>query len=118
MSRALAILALLPVLVLSHVALGATAVRLVKSVPAAGARIKAPRHVILTFSDSVEPAFSGALLLDREGKNFSGAPVKVDRRVITITPDRLAPGRYRVVWHAVAHDGHRRDGEFRFTVFR
>ena len=90
--------------------------RLTKATPAAGSKAKSPRHVVLTFSEALEPAFSGALLMDDDGRNLSGAPVRVDGTVMTLTPDRLAPGRYHVSWHAVGHDTHRTEGEFAFTV--
>jgi copper resistance protein C len=89
---------------------------LVKSTPGAGERIRSPRHVVLTFSEALEPAFSGALLIDEVGRNFSGAPVKVDGPIMTLTPGRLEPGHYQVNWHAVGHDTHRTEGEFSFTV--
>jgi methionine-rich copper-binding protein CopC len=92
--------------------------RLLKSSPGSGAHTKPPRHVILTFSEALEPAFSGALLMDSDGRNFSGAPVKVDGPVMTLTPDRLAPGSYHVSWHAVGHDTHRTEGEFSFIVVK
>ena len=63
--------------------------------------VKSPRHVVLTFSEALEPAFSGALLMDQSGRNFSAAPTKVNGPVMTLTPGRLLPGRYRVVWHSV-----------------
>jgi methionine-rich copper-binding protein CopC len=91
---------------------------LLKSVPVRGAKTRPPRHVVLTFSEALEPAFSGALLMDADGRNLTGAPVKIDGPVITLTPDRLAPGRYQVTWHAVGHDTHRTDGSFTFTVAR
>jgi methionine-rich copper-binding protein CopC len=87
-----------------------------KSMPAANAKIPSPRHVVLNFSEALEPAFSGALLLDKDGRNLTGAPVKVDGPVMTLTPGHLAPGRYKVAWHSVGHDTHRLDGEFSFTV--
>jgi len=90
--------------------------RLVKAVPAAGSKTKTPKHVVLTFSESLEPAFSGALLMDSDGRNLSGAPIKIDGPVMTLSPERLAPGRYHVNWHAVGHDTHRTEGEFSFTV--
>jgi hypothetical protein len=90
--------------------------RLLKSLPAAGARIKTPRRVVLTFSEALEPAFSGALVMDSEGRNFSAGPMKVDGPVMTLTPGKLQPGTYKVVWHSVGHDTHRMEGEFSFTV--
>lgn len=89
---------------------------LVKSLPAQGAKTKSPRHVVLTFTEALEPAFSGVLLMDSDGRNLSGAPVKIDGAVMTVTPDHLPPGRYQVTWHAVGHDTHRTDGSFAFTV--
>ena len=89
---------------------------LTKSTPKPGAKVKPPRHVVLTFSEALEPAFSGALLMDKVGRNLSGAPVKVDGPVMTLTPDKLPPGRYQVSWHAVGHDTHRTEGNFSFTV--
>ena len=91
---------------------------LLKSSPAPGSHIRAPRHVTLTFSEALEPAFSGALLMDSDGRNFNGAPVKVDGSVMTLTPERLAPGRYHVSWHAVGHDTHRTEGEISFIVVK
>jgi hypothetical protein len=87
-----------------------------KSTPAANAKVKSPQHIVLRFSESLEPAFSGALLLDQDGRNVSGAPVVVDGPLITLTPGKLAPGVYHVSWHSVGHDTHRLDGDFNFTV--
>jgi len=90
--------------------------RLVRSAPTEGARIKSPQHVVLTFNEALEPAFSGALLMDMDGRNLSGEPVKVSGRRITLTPPRLKPGAYIVSWHCVGHDGHRVDGHLHFRV--
>jgi len=87
-----------------------------KSSPARGAKVKSPTHVVLHFSEPLEPAFSGALLLDSDGRNVSGAPVKIDGTELMMTPGSLSPGIYHVAWHAVGHDTHRREGEFSFTV--
>ena len=89
---------------------------LVKSAPAKGAQIKSPKHVVLTFSEALEPAFSGALLLDEDGRNVSGAPVKINGPVMILTPGHLEPGIYHVNWHSVGHDTHRLEGDFSFTV--
>jgi methionine-rich copper-binding protein CopC len=112
MSKILLSLVLLPFLA----APGFADARLVKSLPAAGATVSPPAHVILQFSAALEPAFSGALLLDSDGRNVSGAPVKINGTEIVITPGHLAPGLYHVAWHSVGHDTRRLEGEFRFTV--
>jgi methionine-rich copper-binding protein CopC len=87
-----------------------------KSTPAADTKVLSPAHITLRFSEALEPAFSGALLLDKDGRNISGAPVQVDGPVITLTPGHLEPGIYHVSWHSVGHDTHRLDGDFSFTV--
>ena len=46
-----------------------------KSTPAANSKVASPQHIVLHFSEALEPAFSGALLLDQDGRNVSGAPV-------------------------------------------
>jgi hypothetical protein len=92
--------------------------RLVKSTPAKGAKVTSPAHITLRFSEALEPAFSGALLLDQDGRNVSGEPVKVDGPLMILTPGRLAPGVYHVSWHSVGRDTHRLDGDFSFTVKR
>jgi methionine-rich copper-binding protein CopC len=107
----------LPVLALCFLAAPALAdATLQKTSPARGAKVKSPAHVTLHFSEALEPAFSGALLLDSDGRNVSGAPVKIDGTELVMTPGPLAPGVYHVAWHAVGHDTHRREGEFSFTV--
>lgn len=90
--------------------------RLIKSSPANGAKVKSPHRIVLTFSEALEPAFSGALLLDKDGRNLNGEPVKVSGKLITITPERLEPGRYVVSWHSAGHEGKRLEGRFHFVV--
>jgi methionine-rich copper-binding protein CopC len=90
--------------------------RLLKSTPTAGAKIVSPAKIVLRFSEALEPAFSGALLLDKDGRNVSGDPVKINGTEITITPGPLPPGVYHVNWHSVGHDTHRLEGDFSFTV--
>jgi methionine-rich copper-binding protein CopC len=90
--------------------------RLLRSAPTPGARVASPVHILLRFSEALEPAFSGALLLDEDGRNVSGDPVKVNGTLITITPGPLPPGIYHVNWHSVGHDTHRLEGDFSFTV--
>ena len=112
MTKSLFALALLPLLAspaLAHA-------ELQKSTPAKNAVVKSPLHIVLRFSEALEPAFSGALLLDDDGRNVTGAPVKVDGTLMTLTPGHLAPGVYQVAWHSVGRDTHRLDGAFRFTV--
>jgi methionine-rich copper-binding protein CopC len=112
MKRMLLALALLPVLAAPALAHA----RLVKSSPSAGAKVSSPKHIVLRFSEALEPAFSGALLLDSDERNVSGERVEIDGPLMTLTPEHLAPGVYHVAWHSVGHDTHRLDGDFSFIV--
>jgi methionine-rich copper-binding protein CopC len=79
---------------------------LIKSSPANGTRVRAPSRILLTFSEALEPAFSGALLLDQ-----------IDGPLLRLRPNqRMPPGVYTVSWHSVGHEGHRLDGRIQFTV--
>lgn len=89
---------------------------LIKSSPANGAHVRSPSRILLTFSEALEPAFSGALLLDEEGRNWTGDPVKIDGPVMRFSPGKLPPGAYIVSWHSVGHEGRRLDGRVHFTV--
>ena len=89
--------------------------KLKSSDPAANASVKSPNLIRLVFSETLEPAFSGAELSDAAGKT-----VPVSRSVggatITLMPLGLRPGAYKVSWHSVGHDTHRVSGSFGFKV--
>jgi methionine-rich copper-binding protein CopC len=90
---------------------------LIKSSPANGARVRSPSRIQLTFSEALEPAFSGALLLDQDGRSWTGDPVRIDGPSLRFRPSqKLPPGDYIVSWHSVGHEGHRLDGRIHFTV--
>lgn len=91
---------------------------LTASNPAADATVASPRTLSLTFSETLEPKFSG---LDLTGPG--GAAVKLsvsaskDRKTLLASPAKpLTPGVYKAKWHAVAKDGHRMEGAYAFTV--
>ena len=89
--------------------------RLVKSMPEAGSRSSDVDKVVLTFSEKLEPAFSGAQLMDEAEKPVT-ALAAINGASITFTTPDLKPGRYRVYWHSVGQDTHRMEGSFQFTV--
>ena len=91
--------------------------RLIKSIPANGAKVRAPSRIQLTFSEALEPAFSGALLLDQDGRDLTADPVRIDGPILRLRPSlRLPAGSYVVSWHSVGHEGRRLDGRIHFTV--
>ena len=91
--------------------------KLKSSDPAAGSHVKSPNMIRLIFSEPLEPAFSGAELLDAAGKAIP-VPKSVGGATITLLPMALKPGVYKVTWHSVGHDTHRMNGGFGFTVVR
>lgn len=89
--------------------------KLIASDPVANAKVKSPGQIKLRFSESLEPAFSSAALVDFVGKTV---PVSksVGENTITLLPLTLRPGLYKVTWHSVGQDTHALTGSFRFTV--
>jgi methionine-rich copper-binding protein CopC len=107
--------ALLP-LVLSAIVTPAWAhARLTSSDPKAGASVRSPGLIRLVFSESLEPAFSGASLNDAAGKSIP-VSAAVGATTITLMPLALKPGAYTVNWHGVGHDTHRVSGSIHFKV--
>jgi len=89
---------------------------LVKSDPAANAAVAAPKALHLTFSEKLEPKFSGADLMTAAGAAVA-ASAKVAGETIEATPKAaLAPGAYMVMWHVLSTDGHKSSGSYNFTV--
>ena len=88
---------------------------LTSSDPAANTSIKSPSLIKLVFSESLEPAFSGASLSDATGKAIP-VSAAVGATTITLMPLVLKPGSYKVTWHSVGHDTHRVSGSFTFKV--
>jgi methionine-rich copper-binding protein CopC len=89
--------------------------KLISSDPAPNARVKAVKTIKLSFSEKLEPAFSGANLADAAGKAMP-VPSSVAGKVITLLPMSLKPGRYTVAYRGVGHDTHRIAGSFTFEV--
>jgi methionine-rich copper-binding protein CopC len=109
---------LVAVLVLTVMAGASPAIahaRLVGSAPQAGSRTAHVDKVLLNFSEKLEPAFSGAQLVDDTEKPMT-APAAISGASITLTAPGLKPGHYRVHWHSVGDDTHRMEGSFQFTV--
>lgn len=88
--------------------------------PAVGADAAAvPDHILLVFSEGVEPLLSTITLTHEDG-----APVALGRphsdgskqRLEAKVESALSPGRYHLSWRVVSVDGHRSQGDFSFTV--
>jgi len=91
-----------------------------QSTPEAGASLTvAPQEIVLTFNEKVEVAFSTITLSDGEGKAIGANKAKLDAAnpaVLRLAVPALHAGAYTVAWAVAGHDGHRRKGDFKFTV--
>jgi len=88
--------------------------------PVGGVAATSPKDIRLHFSEGVEPRLSGLKLTSEAGDAVpTGAPsLDPGDPSILVTPiDKpLAPGTYKVEWHAIAVDTHRTEGSFTFVV--
>ena len=92
--------------------------KLLTANPAPNATVPAPKALNLKFSEKLEPKFSGF-----EIANAAGAAVSIKTTVAAdgmslegALAAPLAPGAYKVTWHAVTADAHRMNGAYTFTV--
>jgi hypothetical protein len=85
--------------------------------PGAGATFKAsPSRVVLTFSEKLEPVFSGVAVTDSFGRSVAAGAVVIRGNSMVVPLRPLTPGNFRVVWHVVSVDTHRTEGAYGFTV--
>lgn len=94
---------------------------LVKSDPSANAQLAtSPSAIRLWFSEAPELAFTQVILLSPDSAHMPLDSVVKDPQssmaVMVSIPERLAPGRYTVVWRTAAADGHPSSGRIAFTV--
>ncbi|HEX7907009.1 MAG TPA: copper resistance protein CopC [Paraburkholderia sp.] len=90
-----------------------------KQEPGAGATVASPAQVRVLFDGPLEPAFSSLTVTDASGKQVNTQKSAVDEHqpaVITVPLPPLTAGRYKVHWVAVASDGHRTHGDYKFDV--
>jgi hypothetical protein len=93
---------------------------LVAADPAPNAAVASPKTISLRFSERFEPKFSGFELTMSDGTKAATGPASVDphdaKTLTAAVTAPLAPGAYRVTWHAVGSDGHRMQGFYTFTA--
>jgi methionine-rich copper-binding protein CopC len=88
--------------------------------PAKDAEVaSSPKEVVMHFNEELEPAFISAKLVDSSGAAVPTKKASLDPKDATtmkLAVPTLAPGKYTVQYSAVGHDGHRRKGDYSFTV--
>ena len=79
----------------------------------------APAAVRIWFDSDIEPVFSTIRVEDPEKRRVDQGDARVDAQdstLLEVSLPPLPPGAYRVVWSAVARDGHRTEGSFPFRI--
>ena len=88
--------------------------------PAPGATVSTPPgNVQITFDDEVEPRFTTITVTDPHGRRVHTGKLEADphdAKRVSVTVPQLAPGRYKVEWHATDTDTHKTNGTYTFTV--
>jgi methionine-rich copper-binding protein CopC len=87
--------------------------------PAKDAQVAAPKEVTLHFNEKLEAAFSTVKVVDSSGKAVTTEKATLDAAdpsVMKVAVPALAPGKYTVQFVVVGYDGHRRKGDYSFTV--
>ena len=108
---------LIPAILLATTTAASAHAMLEHAVPAAGADMPtSPKTIMLEYSEGLEPVLSSVAVTDASGHDVtsSAATVSDSHMVVTLKP--LAPGVYRVAWHAVSTDTHRTQGKYEFRV--
>jgi copper resistance protein C len=87
--------------------------------PAVGSTVShTPKQIRLNFTEELEPVFSSIHISGPGGARDFGKPRIAGKEMVVPVLRPLAPGDYRVVWHATAVDTHKTQGSFSFTVKR
>ena len=76
----------------------------------------APHEVVLTFTQSLEPAFSTVTVTDPGGAEAGQGKAEVSGNTMRIGLKAGAAGTYKVHWHAISTDTHSTEGTFTFHV--
>jgi methionine-rich copper-binding protein CopC len=88
--------------------------------PATGSVVPSPSELRLKFSEGLELRFTTVKLSDSVNAKVETGSLSLgpsDNTVLIVPlPEALAPGRYRVDWHATSTDTHKTQGSYTFTV--
>lgn len=92
-----------------------------QQIPAAGAQLAAsPQTLTLSFSEGIEPAFSGVTVTGPQQHAVATGKLTCSAdnpaQVTVPVAETLPPGEYTVAWHVVSVDGHKTKGQYTFSV--
>ena len=91
-----------------------------QQIPAADSLVTAPQALTLSFSEGIEPGFSGVVVTDAQKQVIRTGPATRDEKnktQLTVPLEQtLTSGIYQVDWHVVSVDGHKTTGSYHFSV--
>jgi copper resistance protein C len=91
-----------------------------RAIPPVGGTVSvSPKEIRLFFSEAIEPLFSGIALASADGhpiKTGQAVVAAANHTQLVLPVPLLAPGRYKVTWHAVSVDTHPTEGDFIFEI--
>lgn len=73
----------------------------------------------MDFTEALEPRFSTIVVTDTQQQRVDKGdvhPAPDNPKRLIVGLKSLAPGKYKVIWHAVSVDTHSTDGTWVFTV--
>ncbi len=85
--------------------------------PLVGSTVRsAPHEVTLSFTQNLEPAFSGVTVTDAGGGRVDQGKPQVSGSTMSVALKSVGPGTYHVHWHVLSVDTHKTEGNFIFRV--
>jgi methionine-rich copper-binding protein CopC len=85
--------------------------------PGAGASLsQSPKQIALSFTEKLEPTFSGVSVSDAAGHDEEAAAPVISGDTVTVALKPLPAGSYHVSWRAVSIDSHRTEGSYSFSI--
>jgi methionine-rich copper-binding protein CopC len=76
----------------------------------------APRELVLSYTQNLEPAFSSVEVSDANGARVDLGKPEIGASTMRVGLKPLAPGTYRVRWQVLSVDTHTTEGSFTFHV--
>ena len=76
----------------------------------------APRELVLSYNQKLEPAFSSVEVSDASGARVDLGKPRIEASAMRVGLKQLAPGTYRVHWRVLSADTHTSEGSFTFHV--
>lgn len=76
----------------------------------------APRELVLSYNQKLEPAFSSVEVSDASGARVDLGKPRISASVMRVGLKQLPPGTYRVHWQVLSVDTHTSEGNFTFHV--